>query len=123
MARARFCKNPDCERKGPFSPKSDGAKFCCVPCKNRSNYIDASMEFTWEALRIAERKRNRKILEYLFGIGQLRVARDTLLQLGFTFEVVFLPVIDDEEFEYFRFGNSYLKQVDENHFEISYIND
>ena len=123
MALPRFCANPDCTKKHPFVPISDAALCCCIKCKNRKNYIENSLEYIWEILRIGERKRNRKILEYLFSIGQFKVMREALMQMGFTFEVVFLPVVDDNGISHFRFGNCYLKCIDENFFEIIYIND
>jgi len=122
MAKARFCNSPDCTRKTPFTPISDAAVYCCVRCKNRANYIFTNLEYEFEVLRHKERKRNIKILEYLLSVGQWRVSYELLLQMGFTFEVTYIPFVDGNHNKNMRFGNCYLKMVDQDNFEITYIN-
>lgn len=122
MAKPRFCESPDCKRKTPFSPINDGAKYCCNQCKNRANYIANTMEYEWELLRHKERKRNIKILEYLLTTGQWRVTHDLLIQMGFIFEVTYIPFVDKDSNSNMRFGNCYLKVLDQDMYEIIYIN-
>lgn len=122
MAKPRFCESPDCKRKTPFSPINDGAKYCCNQCKNRANYIANTMEYEWELLRHKERKRNIKILEYLLSVGNSRVSYELLAQMGFIFEVTYIPFVSEDQSENLRFGNCFLKCVSEDQYEIIYIN-
>lgn len=122
MAKPRFCQNPDCTRKTPYTPKSDSSKCCCVRCKNRKNYIETTLEYSWELLRFKERKRNIKILEYLLSVGNWRVTYDILLQMGFTFETTYIPFTGEDGSQNMRFGNCFLKCINVDLYEITYIN-
>lgn len=119
MAIERICENPECFSW--FQPKSDAALCCCVQCKNRKNYIFKTLEYSWEYISTSQRKKNYKVLEYLQKIGCNQITREILLMMGFSFEVCYAPMNDDEGYNYYRFGNSLLKQIDIDNFEIQYI--
>lgn len=118
MAVSRICANPECDNW--FKPVSDKALCCSVGCKNRKNYIFKTLEYQWEFISTTSRKKNYKILEYLQRINRIKVNREILGLMGFDFSVCYAPMNDQEGVYYYRFGNSLLKQIDENNFEITY---
>ncbi len=119
MAISRLCENPECNNW--FEPKHDGAKSCKIKCKNRKNYIFNSLQYSYEILATAQRKKNYQILEYLFGIKKNSITREGLELMGFSFKVFFPPLLDEENNQYYRFGNTLLKFVSETLFEIQYL--
>jgi len=117
-ANLRMCESPECSKW--FTPKNDGGKCCCIKCKNRKNYLFASLEYFWEFVCTSQRKKNYKVLEYLLSINRIKVTRELLELMGFDFCVCFAPLLSQEGDHYYRFGNSLLKQISEDEFEIKY---
>lgn len=115
----RLCANPHCNKWFQFT--NDAKKTCNTKCKNHKNYLIDSLEYHWEEMGINARRKNFRILEYLQSINRLFISREVLELTGFDFTVCYAPLLDENGDSYFRFGNSLLKQIDENNYELKYI--
>jgi hypothetical protein len=99
----RICINPDCGLE--IVSNNPRKKYCSLTCKNKAAYSYKQTVYEWEDRMFKTRRKNIKILEYLFSIKNMRPTGKILEDLGFDLTVAYMPYHDENGHRVYRYGN------------------
>ena len=100
---AKICLNPECNTE--FEYKNRKQKYCSIHCKNQHAHLLHLETYEWEIEMRKQRRMNTRILEALYKRKIFRITFDVLKKMGFVNNAGYVPDLDEQQRNVFRYGN------------------